>query len=171
MRRGSALEVFNRSQHLTEEKPCWYLRYARLDDVVALMGNAFVETAKGFSWPKRAKESSTVCTTEKVTPASDMPRSRTPRRQASDKNFIRRADVQIRQGQGEFFLFQETGDEIFHLNALGRAVWELLAEPLSETEAITLIASIFPETSRAQIERDVVNLFTAFKKRKLLLKA
>ena len=170
MRRGSALEVLERSERLTEERPCWYLRYARLDDAVTLLRSAFIETDKGFGLG-RESGSPPAFVAETVTPVPDRSRSHTPRRRASRENFIRRPGVPLRQGQGEFFLVQETGDEIFHLNALGRAVWELLAEPLNEAEAVTLIASVFTETPRLQIERDVVNLFTAFKKNELLFKA
>ncbi len=171
MRRGSALEVLERSKRLTEETPCWYLRYACLDDAAALLRNAFIETGKGFSGLGREQESSPPIAAGNATPTPGGSRSHAPRRRASRENFIRRPDVLLRQGQGEFFLVQETGDEIFHLNALGRAVWELLAEPLSETEAIGLIASVFPDTPRARIECDVVNLFTAFRKNELLFKA
>lgn len=171
MRRGSALEVLERSQRLTEETPCWYLRYARLDDAVTLLRNAFVETGRGFSKPGREWEGCPAAAAENVTPAPGKSRSGAPRRRASRENFVRRPDALVRRGQGEFFLVQETGDEIFHLNALGRAVWELLAEPLSETEAIALIASVFPETPRARIERDVVTLFAAFKENDLIVKA
>lgn len=171
MRRGSALEVLDRSLRLIEEKPCWYLRYARLDDAVTLLRNAFVETDKGFSGPGVEQKASPAVAAEKVTPVPDKPRSRPLHRHASDKNFIRHPEVLTRQRGEECFLIQESGNDIFHLNTLGRAVWELLAEPLNELEVVALLASVFPETPRVQIERDVVNLFNAFKKRKLLLKA
>ncbi len=170
MRRGGALEVLDRSERLTEEKPCWYLRYARLDDAVALLRGAFAETGEGFSRPEWKTETANQRSTELITPARGMPRTEKTRR-ASAKNFIRRPDALLRQGQGSFFLLHETGDEIFSLNDLGRAVWELLAEPLSETEAAALIASVFPEIPRARIERDVVNLFAAFRKMNLILEA
>ncbi|WP_310599229.1 PqqD family protein [Desulfobulbus sp.] len=168
MRRGSALEVLDRAQWLAKEKPCWYLRYARLDDAVALLRQAFVETDRGFSKAGHEHETALTAAVEKITPRPNRPRSRA-RRRASGRNYVRRPEVLIRQEQGEFFLIQATGDEIFHLNALGRAVWELLAEPLSETETVALLASVFPETSRAQIERDVIELFAAFRRKHLLL--
>ncbi|MDR2549869.1 MAG: PqqD family protein [Desulfobulbus sp.] len=168
MRRGSALEVLDRSQWLTKEKPCWYLRYAHLDDAVALLRQVFVETDRGFSGPGQEHAAVWTAAAEKITPRPNRPRSRA-RRRASVQNYVRRPEVLIRQEQGEFFLIHATGDEIFHLNALGRAVWELLAEPLSETETVALLASVFPETSQAQIERDVIELFTAFKRKRLLL--
>lgn len=93
------------------------------------------------------------------------------RRRASVKTFVRCPDVFVRQGQGESFLIRGEGDEIFYLNGLGRAVWEFLANPLSEAEATALIASVFPETPRAQIEYDLVSLFAKFKRENLLLEA
>ena len=54
------------------------------------------------------------------------------------------------------------------MNTLGRAVWELLAEPLSEAEAVVLIASVFPQTPLSRIERDVINLFASFQREALI---
>lgn len=169
MRRGSALQVLECSARLTEEIPCWYLRYARLDDAVALLHKAFIASGNGFSRSGQEHLSSHV--SESVTPAQNKSRSRLRHRRASQDQFVRRSDVLIRQGQGEFFLIQESGDEIFHLNTIGRAVWELLAEPLSETEAVLLLASVFPDIPDARIERDVIDLFADFKKNELLCKA
>ena len=50
----------------------------------------------------------------------------------------------------------------------GRAVWELLAEPCSETEAAALLAAAFPVADLVQIERDIVALFLALRKHGLL---
>ena len=168
MRRGSALEVLDRSERLTEQAPCWYLRYARLDDATALLRNAFIETDKGFSGPVREHQKSPASAAENATPAPDKPRTRAPGRAASVERFVRRPGAFVRQGRGEFFLVQEGGDEIFHLNTLGRAVWELLAEPLSEAEAVALIASVFPQTPLSQIKRDVINLFASFQREALI---
>lgn len=168
MRSGSALDVLELSQRLTEEKPCWYLRYARLDDAVALLRKAFLETDKGFS-AKRENTGPPLSSAEKVKSMPCLPRARSPRRRVSHKNYVRRSDVLLRQGQGECFLIQESGDAIFHLNALGRAVWELLAEPLSEAEAAALISSVFQDIPQSQIEHDVIRLFSALTKEKLVL--
>ncbi len=160
--------MLDRSERLTEQAPCWYLRYARLDDATALLRNAFIETDRGFSGPARKQQSVPAPAAENVAPASETPRPGAPGRGVSDERFVRRPDAFVRQGRGEFFLGKETGDEIFHLNPLGRAVWELLAEPLSEAEGVELLASVFPQTPRAQIERDVMNLFTAFQRETLI---
>ena len=166
MRRGSALEVLDRSERLTEQAPCWYLRYARLDDATALLRNAFIETDRGFSEPARKQQSAPAA--ESFAPAPGKPRPGAPCRGASDERFVRRPGAFVRQGREEFFLVHETGDEIFYLNTLGRAVWELLAEPLSEAEAVVLIASVFPQTPLSRIERDVINLFASFQREALI---
>ena len=65
-------------------------------------------------------------------------------------------------------MIQTEGDAIFALNNIGWAVWELLAEPLGEVEAVALLASVFSETPRGEIERDVASLFADLVERRLV---
>lgn len=182
MRRGSAQAVFELSHRLAEEKPCWYLRYSRLDDAVAILRTAFAPgTGRGFTLPDREPYPTLERSRLALAPEGPVPGAERSARSGcssvvltrapSCEAWIRRADVLTRQGQGESFLFRETGDAIFHLNAMGGAVWELLAEPLSEAEAVDLLASVFPETPRAEIAADVAALFEALEKKELILKA
>ncbi|MDR3087141.1 MAG: PqqD family protein [Azoarcus sp.] len=160
MRRGSALDVIERSQRLTAEKPCWILRYARLDDAVALLRSFFGDTDIGFARSKEEKRTDV----ETITPAPDSSRACPSRKRASNKKFIRRPGVLVKTVQEEHFLVEEAGDAIFHLNTLGRAVWELLAEPLSERDALECLSAVFPDVPRARIASDLIALFTTLKK-------
>ena len=170
MRRGGAQEVFDLSQRLTEKLPCWRLQYSRLDDAASVLRTAFASTRdKGFALPSSGGNTAGPPAPEKAAPVR--PRSSAPSRAPSREAFVRRHDILARQGQGEHFLIQETGDAIFHLNALGWAIWELLAQPLSEAEAVALLASVFPETPRSEIARDVATLFEALEEMDLILKA
>ena len=77
----------------------------------------------------------------------------------------------LREEADGAFLVQADGNRIFHLNATGRAIWELLAEPCSEAEVAALLTAAFPNADPAQIERDTVALFVALRKSGLLQKA
>ena len=170
MRRGGARDVFDHSKRLTEELPCWRLQYARLDDAASVLRTAFASArGTGFAPPASGGGMAASPVPERAAPARSgaSPLSRAPSRET----FVRRPGVLARQGQGEHFLIQETGDAIFYLNALGWAIWELLAEPLSEAEAVALLASVFPETPRAGIARDVAALFEELEEMDLILKA
>jgi hypothetical protein len=167
MRRGGVVEVFDRSKRLMEEKPCWRLRYARLDEAVVLLRDAFAqETGRGFTGPGPEEPGPVVSATESIAP--ERPRARRSRRSPSAERFVRRSEILLEQGQGSFFLIQTEGDAIFALNNIGWAVWELLAEPLGEVEAVALLASVFSETPRGEIERDVASLFADLVERRLV---
>ena len=175
MRRGSARTVFEHSLKLTEEKPCWQLRYSRLDDAVAVLRTAFAPgTGKGFAAPPHSGEGD-------AAPLQKQPETRqansadkaalpAPTRSPSDETWVRRTDILRRQSKDGYFLFQEAGDAIFHLNLPGGAVWELLSEPLSEAEAVDLLAFAFPQTPRAVIASDVITLFEALEEKGLIIK-
>ncbi len=165
MRQGSALEVLNGSGHLIRTLPCWHLRYARLDDASACLRRAFLEGEQPGFVVRLAPQA--------VSPASTSVRPTVKKRSAhrrrtSTQRFVRCPGVLVREEAGEAFLVQASGDQIFHLNRTGRAVWELLAEPCSEAEAAGLLIAAFPDADPALIERDVVTLFVALRKNRLL---
>ncbi len=62
------------------------------------------------------------------------------------------------------FLADATGDMIFDLNHLAAAVWDLLAEPMTIAEAVTLVAEAFPDTPGDQISGDIAKLCEALTK-------
>lgn len=79
----------------------------------------------------------------------------------------RRRPVAATPVDGELFLVCP-GDEIFHLNALGAALWRLLAEPTGESELCDLLAAAFPEAPPEALARDVAAFLERLRARDLV---
>ena len=86
----------------------------------------------------------------------------------TSQTWCRRAAVKETPVEADLFLVVSDGGEIYHLNALGAALWRLLAEPASETEASETLALAFPELARAEIDADVRRFFADLRQRGLL---
>ena len=165
MRPGGALDVLNASAALIRALPCWHLRYARLDEAAACLREAFLEGEQpGFTAGNAAR--APFPAEKKARPGPK--RRGTRRRRALAARFVRSPDALLREEAGETFLVRADGNRIFHLNATGRAVWELLAEPCGETEAAALLAAAFPDEDPVRIERDTAALFLKLRKYGLL---
>lgn len=76
--------------------------------------------------------------------------------------------IAFRQAGQEGFLSDVRGASLYRLTPLGCAIWHMLAEPLSEAQAVALLAEAFPDAERPQIAADVARLFTALQRRGLI---
>jgi len=84
------------------------------------------------------------------------------------KTWRRRAGVKETPVDTELFLVLPDSGDIYHLNALGAALWRLLAEPASEVEACETLALAFPDSPRAAVDEDVQRFFAELRQRNLL---
>ncbi len=83
-------------------------------------------------------------------------------------------DVVAREVQGEFIIIPITsgiGDEdnIFTLNEFGRAIWDKLDSKKSLKEVVNSLCLEF-DSSKTEIENDVVDLTKELIKKKILVK-
>lgn len=69
---------------------------------------------------------------------------------------------------GDAFIVNPENDAIFHLNALGRALWALLAHPQTVTELGQTVAEAFPDTPRATVMADTKTFIETLAKRGLI---
>lgn len=166
MREASAHDVLSAACALTEQTPCWLLRYSNTNEAYALLREFFAEgSSPGFSaGPAPGAEAAA---------EERQPYYRAPARgvRPSAAMFVARPGVRGVAGRGEFFLTGAQGSDIFHLNAMGWALWQMLATPLSELEAVALLQEAFSSTPQARIERDVMALFAALKAEGLIVAA
>jgi hypothetical protein len=72
---------------------------------------------------------------------------------------IRKPDIVARELDDSLFLVGGDNDAVFHLNAIGAAIWKLLADPISETETIEILTEAFPDMPAEQVGKDVSRLF------------
>jgi hypothetical protein len=77
-----------------------------------------------------------------------MPDKRTER-------FRQAGDVLRRKVGATTYLLHPSSNTIHELNATGAAIWDQLAEPLSDAELVKLLVSAFPDTRPARIRKDL----------------
>lgn len=70
---------------------------------------------------------------------------------------------------GESFLADAEGAAIHHLNSVGSAIWQALANPLTIGQIADLLHAAFPDADPNQIEKDVRALLDDLKARQLVL--
>lgn len=80
----------------------------------------------------------------------------------STHKIIRKETVIERKVDGASFLVDEETDTIFHLNQLGAVLWQLLLEPQSADQVVSLLCPAFPEVDKQTITTDTIRLFQQF---------
>lgn len=84
------------------------------------------------------------------------------------ESYRRREGVKETPVDADLFLVLPANGEIFHLNPLGAALWRLLAEPTSETEAGDMLALAFPDMPADALAADVRGFLAALRAQNLL---
>ncbi|MDL2284903.1 PqqD family protein [Oxalobacter sp. OttesenSCG-928-P03] len=170
MRQGGSREVFNRSTELIKARPCWTLHYSSLDDAVTLLQEAFASADPyGFDFTGEHRKKQTQkpyeplpLTAQDVLPA---------RLESSPEDiYIRKSRIISEARQDDIFLIEEAEDAIYHLNPMAAAIWNMLEEPLSETDAAKLFSDVFSDTPPGQIEHDVAVFFDMLREKELIVK-
>jgi hypothetical protein len=130
------------------------LRYDRAEDAVVLLKETFKE------WPENLHEPPPrpYLSEQIATNPADL----------SPGCFLRKPDIREVTVDGESFLADARGAAIHQLNAVGSAIWTLLAEPTTIDEMIELLLVAFPEVGRDQVEADICELVNALKSKNLL---
>ena len=83
--------------------------------------------------------------------------------------FLRNNGIVERRIDDTVFLVDPEADIVFHLNPLGTAIWQLLAQPISAAEAATIVQAAFPDVPPKQIADDVSGLLNKLHKKNLVL--
>jgi len=134
---------------------CIRIHYDRADDAIILLQKHFSH------WPSQSTEAMQL-----------IPRTSGLENEASEalskNSFIQNNGTQKIRIEGESFLTSSDGKAIYHLNQIGSGIWELLAEPTSEDNVVSILASAFPQVERNTIEKDVLKIFTTLRLKKLI---
>lgn len=123
---------------------CYKLQYDRADAAVNLLAEHFQhwpsqpEALQGEAIKAGAENS----TAENITAGA----------------LIRDPQAQKIGIEGESFLTSPDGKAIYHLNVIGSGIWELLAEPTTKDEIVSILAEAFPQIESAIIENDVTEI-------------
>ena len=82
----------------------------------------------------------------------------------------RHPDVVTREIDDAVFLVGPDNDAVFHLNTTGAAIWRLLAEPLSASDAVATLQAAFPELPEERLQNDVDSLLDELDARGFLVR-
>lgn len=163
---GGAPEVLRLGTQLLDALPCRILRYDDLDEAATLLTQQAPLLPPAASLPAELSPV-TVASARHGRHASQPPGgtgdSRTLWRQ--------RADLSCRQAGQSLFLTDSHGNRIFRLDGTGAVVWQLLSEPLSRDEALSLLVETFPGVPKARIRHELKQLFQALFEARLIEKA
>lgn len=140
--------------------PRFVLSYADLDEAVALLETTFAR------WPLRAMPpalSDEAALTKRLLDRDGFDDERPEAAHGSymaGMRLVRSSGVALHMVEGEAFI-AGTGETaaIHHLNAVGAGIWNLLAHPVDEGEAASVLAVAFPDADPQTIAKDVAALF------------
>jgi len=76
-----------------------------------------------------------------------------------EQAFRRRSDIGETTVEDDLFLVKPETQGIFHLNPVAAALWRLVAEPRTRSEAALILSSAFPDVAPSQISADVERFF------------
>ena len=144
--------MVDRLRGLVERLPCFCLRYARLDDAVAVLQERFA------TWPAAAHEQKAPAHVRWAVPEQVMRTARPAKWAAAARGprFRQQAAVSLHALDAEAFLVDTRDQSIYHLNTMGAGLWRLLREPSTATEAIGVLQAAFPAVDPQRIEHDVI---------------
>lgn len=80
----------------------------------------------------------------------------------------RRAGVSVTEVDDDAFLVDPGTESIFHLNALGRALWTLLATPQTLAAMTEVLHQAFPEVPAATVAADARGFVARLSDRRLI---
>ncbi len=130
-------DIMARLHRLIERAPGFRLRYARAEQAVELLEQAFAERKGGGAQTASAEA--------------------LPHAAAAVPGLTYRRDPSVTEvrADGERFLARPDGEAIHQLNATGSAIWHLLEEPTTVADMTEALHAAFPDVPGAQIEDDV----------------
>lgn len=156
-REAPAPEILERLERVVRRARCLRLRYQRADEAAALLKETF------SSWP----EDSTIA--ESPGPDIHKPAPGEAPRDVPAGCYLRNPKVTETRLGAEHFLASPEGKAIHHLNPIGAAVWQLMAEPSTLNQLVDPLHTAFPQVAREQIEQDVRNLLEILIAKRLVL--
>lgn len=145
-REVSAADILSRLNALVGAARCFTLSYADGEQAVALLMEKFGR------WPSRRRTKAPSRASHHAGGAPDVAAG------APGPRFRRNPKVTETAIDGDVFLVDPDSQGIYHLNAVGTALWRLLAEPIGVAQAAAMLHQAFPKVSGAEIERDVAAL-------------
>ncbi|MDH3673335.1 MAG: PqqD family protein [Gammaproteobacteria bacterium] len=89
----------------------------------------------------------------------------------ADTRYRRTPGIVQRELDGSVFLVDAQSQTVFYLNELGSAIWQMVAEPVTEEDVIETVHQAFPDVSRQQVTEDVSGILREMLSRSLIVSA
>jgi hypothetical protein len=156
-RESPAPEILRRLERIVARARSFRLRYDRADEAAALLKETFT------SWPTGAAPPEATVR-EVPDPGPSAAAGSVPA-----GCYLRNPEITETKVGAEHFLADSKGAAIHNLNAVGSAVWRLMAEPKTVEELVDPLHAAFPDVPRGQIERDVRALLGSLEAKQLVL--
>ena len=134
-----AADILDRLHDVVGDAQCFRLRYSGAAEAAELLKERFKR------WPSRRRTARH--------PARSA--TSTATRGAAKEMYRRNPEILDNLVDDELFLVNSSGQAIYHLNAIGTALWQLLVNPIRLDAAVDVLCRAFPRVPQAQIERDV----------------
>jgi len=160
-------ELLDRMHRLMDRLPRITLCYSDFEEAAELLAATFV------TWPPPKLSFAEQPSVDDPRPIGVEPASvavEVPSL-ACETKMVGKAAVTLHQVDGELFLADPEGLSISHLNTIGTAIWNLLAEPISQAESIDVLYGAFPDADRSVIASDVATIFAALSREGLIVPA
>lgn len=168
-RHAPAGDLLDQLHGVMDTLPRLVLRYSDLEEATALLEETFA------TWPPRLDALASSAPLDVADPAmapeEDFPPLDAERRYAPGMSFLQNPNVSLRAVEGELFLADEEGTSIHRLNTVGAGLWNLLAEPVTQQEAIGVLCGAFPDADRAAVVENVRRIFAALSGARFIIPA
>ena len=136
------------------QSQCIKLCYDRADDAVDLLKEYF------SSWPSQSSDGENKSyTLEQQNSKSEL---------MTKDSLIQNEGVQKIKIDGESFLTSADGQSIYHLDMIGSGIWELLSEPTTKDDVISILSTAFPDIAKQAIEKDTLKVLSSLRRNKLI---
>lgn len=133
---------------------CVRICYDRTEDAVNLLKEYF------SCWPSQSKD------VENKSYSLELQNKKT---ESLSKDCLMQSEgVQKIKIDGESFLTSPDGKAIYHLDMIGSGVWELLSEPMSKDDAISILLTAFPDIDKKIIEKDTLKILSRLRLNNLI---
>lgn len=85
--------------------------------------------------------------------------------------YLQRPGVRLLRQDQKLFLISPVGNALHRLNPMGQAIWQMMEKPLSQWQAIGLLAEAFPGIEMIRIKNDIARLFQDLRQAGLIMAA
>ena len=149
-----AADILDRLHDVVGDAQCFRLRYSGAAEAAELLKERFKR------WPSRRRTARR--------PARSATAAAARGGGAEKEMYRRNPEILDNPVDDELFLVNSSGQAIYHLNAVGSALWRLLVKPIRLDAAVDVLRRAFPGVPQAQIERDVSAVLADLVKRGLI---